>query len=126
MEENREVEPVRRRRHSAAFKAEAVRACRHPGVSIAAVALHYRLNANLLRRWVADHELEQPDAGIPADQPMPIKQAEFVPLPLNLGDTAAGAPDIVIEIRRGAAMVTVRWPASAAAECATWLQGWLR
>ena len=126
MEENREVEPVRRRRHSAAFKAEAVRACRHPGVSIAAVALHYRLNANLLRRWVADHELEQPDAGIPADQPMPTKQAEFVPLQLNLGDTAAGAPDIVIEIRRGAAMVTVRWPASAAAECATWLQGWLR
>ncbi len=57
---------------------------------------------------------------------MPIKQAEFVPLQLNLGDTAAGAPDIVIEIRRGAAMVTVRWPASAAAECATWLQGWLR
>jgi transposase-like protein len=126
MEENREVEPVRRRRHSAAFKAEAVRACRHPGVSIAAVALHYRLNANLLRRWVADHELEQPDASISADQPMPIKQAEFVPLQLNLGDTAARAPDIVIEIRHGAAMVTVRWPASAAAECATWLQGWLR
>jgi transposase-like protein len=126
MEENREVEPVRRRRHSAAFKAEAVRACRHPGVSIAAVALHYRLNANLLRRWVADHELEQPDASISADQPMPIKQAEFVPLQLNLGDTAARAPDIVIEIRHGAAMVTVRWPASAAAECATWLQRWLR
>ena len=55
-----------------------------------------------------------------------IKQAEFVPLQLNLGDTAAGAPGIVIEIRRGAAMVTVRWPVSAAAECATWLQGWLR
>ena len=126
MEENREVKPVRRRRHSAAFKAEAVRACRHPGVSIAAVALHYRLNANLLRRWVADHEPQQPDAGISADQPMPIKQAEFVPLQLNLGDTAARAPDIVIEIRRGAAMVTVRWPALAAAECATWLQGWLR
>jgi len=126
MEENREVKPVRRRRHSAAFKAEAVRACMHPGVSIAAVALHYRLNANLLRRWVADHEPQQPDAGISADQPMPIKQAEFVPLQLNLGDTAAGTPDIVIEIRRGAAMATVRWPASGAAECAAWLHGWLR
>ena len=126
MEENREVKPVRRRRHSAAFKAEAVRACMLPGVSIAAVALHFRLNANLLRRWVADQEPKQPDAGIPAGKPMPIKQAEFVPLQLNLGDTAAGAPDIVIEIRRGAAMVTVRWPASAAAECATWLHGWLR
>ncbi len=126
MEENREVKPVRRRQHSAAFKAEAVRACMHPGVSIAAVALHYRLNANLLRRWVADHEPQQADAIIPSDKPMPIKQAEFVPLQLNLPDTAASTPDIVIEIRRGAAMVTVRWPASAAAECATWLQGWLR
>jgi transposase len=126
MEENREVKPVRRRRHSAAFKAEAVRACMHPGVSIAAVALHYRLNANLLRRWVADHEPQQTDADIPARKTMPIQPSEFVPLQLNLPDTAASTPDIVIEIRRGAAMVTVRWPASAAAECATWLQGWLR
>jgi transposase len=97
-----------------------------PGVSIAAVALHYRLNANLLRRWVTDHEPQQPDAVTSAGQAMPIEQAEFVPLQLKLPDAAAGMPDIVIDIRRGAAMVTVRWPASAAAECATWLQGWLR
>jgi transposase len=71
MEENREVNPVRRRRHSAAFKAKAVRACMHPGVSIAAVALHYQLNANLLRRWVADHETQQPDAVTSAGQAMP-------------------------------------------------------
>jgi transposase-like protein len=47
----------------------------HPGVSIAAVALHYRLNANLLRRWVADHEPQQSDAIIPSDKPMPIVNA---------------------------------------------------
>lgn len=126
MEENREVKPVRRRRHCAAFKAEAVKACMQPGVSIAAVALHYRLNANLLRRWVSDHETQAPDAVTPASKTMPVQPAGFVPLQLNLPDTAASTPDIVIEIRRGAAMVTVRWPGSAAAECATWLQGWLR
>ena len=126
MEENREVKPVRRRRHSAAFKVEAVKACMHPGVSIAAVALRYRLNANLLRRWVADHETREASAAAPAGKTMPIHPPEFVPLQLNLPDTAASVPGIVIEIRRGAAMVTVRWPASAAAECATWLQGWLR
>jgi transposase len=126
MEENKEVESVRRRRHSAAFKAEAIKACLHPGVSIAAVALHYRLNANLLRRWVVAHESQQPDAATPASTAMPMQPAGFVPLQLNLPDTAASTPDIVIEIRRSAAMVTVRWPASAAAECATWLQGWLR
>jgi transposase len=126
MEENREVKPARRRRHSEAFKAEAVKACMQQGVSIAAVALHYRLNANLLRRWVVAHETQEPDTVTPASRLMPIQPAEFVPLQLNLANTAAGTQDIVIEIRRGAAMVAVRWPASAAAECATWLQGWLR
>ena len=42
----------RRRRHSAEFRAEAVRACQQPGVSVAAIALARGLNANLLRRWV--------------------------------------------------------------------------
>ncbi|MFZ6774183.1 transposase [Undibacterium sp. SXout7W] len=47
------VPPVpRRRRHSAEFKAQVVQACEQPGVSIAAIALHYGLNANLLRNWV--------------------------------------------------------------------------
>jgi transposase-like protein len=44
----------RRRRHSAAFKADAVAACLQPGVSIAAVALSRGLNANLLRRWLVE------------------------------------------------------------------------
>jgi transposase len=35
--------------HSAEFKAEAVSACMRPGISMAAVALHYRVSANLLR-----------------------------------------------------------------------------
>ena len=46
----------RRRKHSAEFKAKVVSACRKPGVSIAAVALANRLNANLLRRWVVAEE----------------------------------------------------------------------
>jgi transposase len=57
MDENEvmpEVEqPARRRRHSKEFKAEVIRAAMQPNVSIAAVALHYRLNANMLRSWVA-------------------------------------------------------------------------
>ena len=50
----------RRRQHSAEFKAKVVAACRKPGVSIAAVALANRLNANLLRRWVVAEERAQP------------------------------------------------------------------
>ena len=123
MEANSEVQPARRRRHSAAFKAEAVAACLQPGVSIAAVALHYRLNANLLRRWVAAQE--ELDAAEQARQSIMVPTAEFVAL--QLGTAGATAPqDIVIEVRRDSATVTLRWPRSAAAECASWLHGWLR
>jgi transposase len=124
MDENVELGPARRRRHSAEFKAQAVKACMQPGVSIAAVALHYRLNANLLRRWVAARE--ELDAAEQARTSMIVPTAEFVPLQLGSADTGGALQDIVIEVRRGAATVTVRWPSSAAAECATWLQGWLR
>ena len=43
----------RRRRHGEDFKAHVVAECARPGVSIAAIALRHELNANLLRRWVA-------------------------------------------------------------------------
>lgn len=70
--------------------------------------------------------MQEPDADILTGKAMLIQPAGPVPLQLNLPDTAASTPDIVIDVRRGAAMVTVRWPVSAAAECATWLQGWLQ
>src|ERR1700688_3750718 len=124
MEENVDVRPTRRRRHSAAFKAQAVKACMQPGISIAAVALHYRLNANLLRRWVATQE--ELDEAAEVRKAMTVAPAQFVPLQWPAPDAPVAMQDIVIEVRRGAATVTVRWPCSAGADCAIWLQGWLR
>lgn len=124
MEQTEEVWPARRRRHSPEFKQKVVQACRQPGVSIAAIALHYRLNANLVRRWVAACEARQTMA--PAREPMIVPSADFVALPLEAPSAPAASQDIVIEVRRGAATVTVRWPCSAAVDCANWLQGWLR
>jgi transposase len=119
------VKPVRRRRHSKEFKAEVVRAAMQPNVSIAAVALHYRLNANMLRSWVATQE--ELDATEEARKLLPSPQAEFVPLQIaGQQQTGAAIPDIMIEVRRGSAVVSVRWPGVAAAECAAWMQGWLR
>lgn len=46
----------RRQRLSSKYKAQALQDCRGPGVSIAGVALNHRLNANLLRRWIAEQE----------------------------------------------------------------------
>ena len=114
----------RRRRHSAAFKAEAVAAWRRPGVSIAAVALSRGLNANLLRRWVVEAErtgtLAVADgSGAPSE---PAEQnASFVPV-VSRGTDAP----IHIKIRRGSSTVSVEWPASAARECALLLRELMR
>ena len=123
MEENDQAARVRRKRHSAEFKAEAIKACLQPGVSVAAVALHYRINANMLRTWVTAHEralAEQNRASMAAPA------AEFVALPMPVPLETTAPADIVVEVKRGAATVTVRWPGSAAADCANWLHGWLR
>ena len=116
----------RRRRHSAAFKAEAVGACRRPGVSIAAVALSRGLNANLLRRWVVEAErtgtLAIAQGPVAPSEPVE-HNASFVPVPLP--PRATEAP-IHIKIRRGSSTVSVEWPASAARECALLLRELMR
>ena len=76
-----------------------------PNVSIAVVALHYRLNANMLRRRVAAQE--ERDAAEAARKSMSAPSAEFVPLQLEASGVPAGAGEIQIEVRRGAATVTV-------------------
>jgi len=111
----------RRRRHSEEFKAEAVQACARPGVSMAAVALSYGINANLLRRWVVTHRSAQPVVTMPASASQPT----FVPLALS-APRAAEAPEIRIELKRGATTVSVTWPVSAAEGCAVWMRELLR
>ena len=115
----------RRRRHTAAFRAEAVAACQHPGVSIAAVALARGLNANLLRRWVL--QAERGTLLVPTRSPAPSAPEEnpggFVPVALSSSATEAA---IRIEVRRGASTVSVQWPASAARECALLLRELMR
>ena len=122
----------RRRKHSDEFKAKVVAAARKPGVSIAAVALANKLNANLLRRWVVAEEQVQPAKATPAlapvresSVPVTAENAMFVPLQLSKSVASAGRP-ITIELRRGATVVKVEWPVAAAAECAAWLREWLR
>jgi transposase-like protein len=118
----------RRRRHSDEFKARVVAACRKPGVSIAAVALDHRLNANLLRRWVVTAERGQVEASIP---PPPVPTAIALPahaafVPVTVQPPPVPAPEIMIELRRGATVVKVSWPMAEVASCAAWLGELLR
>ncbi len=124
------IEPVarrRRRRYSEEFKAEVIRACQHPGVSIAAVALANGLNANLLRRWVANAErgLQPVIEAAPMINAQPSQTPAFLPLQLA-ASRREPPPEIQIELCRGGTTVKVNWPASAAAECASWMRELLR
>ena len=115
----------RRRTHSAEFKAQVVAACRTPGVSIAAVALEHRLNANLLRRWVVEEERAREGGLIAAANGSLTANAAFVPVEIAT-PAVATAQEIVMELRRGATVVKVSWPLEAAAACSSWLRGLLR
>jgi transposase len=93
-------------------------------VSIAAVALEYRLNANLVRRWVVTAER----AGEPGSFEPALAQAEALPtrtafVPVEV---QSAAREIVIELRRGATTVKLTWPVTAAEACGAWLRELLR
>ncbi len=112
----------RRRRHSAEFKAEAVNACRQPGVSIASVALARSVNANLLRRWIVEAER---DERVPSRSREPVAApAAFIALPAP--PKASPGPPIQIEVRRGPTTVIVQWPTTALQECSLWLRELLK
>jgi transposase len=114
--------PVRRRRrHSAEFKANVIAACKHPGVSIASVALAHGINANLLRRWIANQDDKVSDAN-----QAPQRGPEPGFLPVQVTPAATRDESIRIELRRGATTMTITWPASAASECAAWVREVLR
>jgi transposase len=127
IDREQEMRP-RRRRHTAEFKAEVVRACRQPGVSIAAVALAHGLNANLLRRWLngrgAGTAAKALNAMSPMDEGLAAVRDSFVPVKFE--ERPKAAADIRLELRRGPVTVVVNWPAQEASACGAWLREWLR
>jgi hypothetical protein len=120
------------RRHSAEFKAQVIEACRQPGVSTASVALANGLNANMLRRWVA----EAARVGSLVSSGLVVVGANaatgasglpgFVAVQMPTPPAVSAQPDIHIELTRGPTTIAMRWPASLAGACATWLREMLR
>ena len=120
------------RRHSAEFKAQVIRACRQPGVSSAAVALANGLNANMLRRWMREADCVGAMAvsghGAVAVSATAVASSlpAFVAVQMPSPPAAPAESDIHIELKRGPTTITMRWPASQAGACATWLRELLR
>ena len=118
-------EKRRRRRHTAAFKAAAVAACRKPGVSVAAVALERQLSANLLRTWIKKAPAASAVTKVIAGPELASATGAFVPLKLEAQRERASLPaerPIRVHIRKGRSRVTIEWPVAAAGACASWLR----
>jgi len=112
-----------RRRHGDELKATVLAECEEPGASVAAVAQSHGLNANLVHKWRRNR---RPQPGTNTNAVAEKVAGAFVALQLPAPSTQPTAPDIRIELRRGATTVTIAWPGQAAGECAAWLRDWLR
>ena len=96
------------------------------------MALANGLNANMLRRWVVEAERVGPLAvsgrGALAVSATAVASGPpaFVAVQMPTPPVASAEPDIHIEFTRGPATIVMRWPASLAGACATWLREMLR
>ena len=129
-------QPTRRRRriHAPQFKAELVAICQQPGISVTAIALDHGINANLLRRWVTEHErygkhsLPDDGDGAPVAQTRDMSPANWIPVSPSPGTAdrqiVARTPDKIIDAQQPAQAhgtialelaaqglrMTLRWP----------------
>lgn len=113
------AQPKARRSYSDEFKAQVLAECEAPGASVAKVAMSHGINDNVVHRW---RQLARQCRAVAA----PAPRSEFVPVTLTTSNAVPSGHDIRVEIRRGVTAITISWPLSAAAECATWLRDWLK
>jgi transposase len=72
-----------RRTFSREYKLEIVQECSAPGVSVAAVALAHRINANQVRKWIVEHR---------AGRLCPVPNGTPTMLPVTLAATDRCSP----------------------------------
>jgi transposase len=121
------------RTYTAEFKAELVAACQIPGASIAAIAGQHGMNANVLHRWLKEHQqsgrhrliLSSSAAqSLITSPPVPAFIAVKLPAPAT---PEPASPDLIkIELHKGAVSMILSWPTSAAADLAQWSRAILK
>lgn len=108
--------PIKRRRHSAAFKAQILEEINQPGTSIAAVAQRHGVNANLIHKWRRTE--------IPNKEPLTALPS-FVAIQPQLSSPSDPSGTILLELPVNATTVKIHWPVCHAAALAHWLKAML-
>ncbi|QJI30335.1 transposase [Pseudomonas sp. ADAK18] len=106
-----------RRSYSKSFKVQVLQEWAPPGASIASVAQHHSLNANLVHKWIR----------VQTNETMDLRPA-FIPLPLPLAGGHSHAPlsSICVEIQHSCGTVKVNWPTESADAYASFLRDLLQ
>ena len=100
------VNKTGRRTFTLEYKLRLVKQCSGPGVSVAAIALEHRINANLLRRWIVHHQRTLVDSALQRQTtmlPVTIESTPSAPtlLPAQVDATSkhkrSSTPTIEIE-----------------------------
>lgn len=110
---------VKRRVHSAEFKAKVLAECRQPGASVSGVAIGHGLNPNVVRKWLAGLDLKRMGGGSAPDVLVATRKVQFLPVELTGNAQPSGAQqpagdDVHVDVRRGALHVKLHCPANAA------------
>ena len=81
-----------RRTYTLEYKLGIVRQCIEPGVSVAAIAMTHRINANLVRRWIVRHRRELAAAAVePRSTMLPVTMTAATSKPCAHGDDLVDA-----------------------------------
>lgn len=96
-----------------------------PGASVAGIALEYRLNANLVRRWLK-HAVHGKLGAVALRTKTTVAMDQDAFVPVMVEGAVPSAQQIRIEVRRGGSRINIEWPMQAAGHCAAWLREWLR
>lgn len=113
------------RRHSEEFRARVIELARQPNTSVAAVALANGLNANMLRRWVCESEVDT-TAGVEVARPSVAGLPAFVQLPMPVQPSVPAVPPeqtvarVEVEIQRNGTTVRASLPLDSCS--AAWLR----
>lgn len=110
-------ESRKRRRYSLELKSQILAECDVPGASVAKVAMSHGINANIVHGW---RKLAR-EAGA-----RPVARPEFVPVTIAQAPPVLDERSVGVELRRGATMIKLSWPLSAAGDLASWMRELLR
>ncbi len=113
--------PRKRRRYSAAFKAQILTECDQPGASVAGVAIRYQLNPNLVQKWrlLARRDGQDDFLRLPTPtSPAPTSAAPAAP--------PAGPATVRMEVPLPAGTLIVHWPINALPQSVDWLRALTR